>query len=148
MFCGRYTHNLDAKGRLTIPATFREHTPEDLVYITKGFDKNLAGYSKDGYKHLVQSIVGKPITDPNVRDFKRDIIGNTFILTYDSAGRILIPAILRELAGIEGQAVIVGVGDCMEIWDPKRLDDKEKGLSEPDPNQDRWNNINVTTRGF
>lgn len=147
MFYGRYEHNIDAKGRMTVPSSYREQTPGDLVFITKGLDGNLMAYDKPTFNRIAKEVSNKSLTDPNVRSFKREILGYTAELTYDTAGRILIPSFLRKFAGIEDQVVIVGVGDSFEVWSPGRLAEKEEAFADPDANIDRWAAFDISSRG-
>jgi division/cell wall cluster transcriptional repressor MraZ len=84
------------------------------------------------------------VTDPNLRSFRREILGNSAELTYDSAGRILIPLHLRKLAGIEENVMIVGGGQYFEIWDQNRLQ-KYETMSDPEAQAKAWASLNITT---
>ena len=148
MFYGRYEHNIDAKGRMTVPSIYRDQTPGNVVFITKGLDGNLMAYPKPAFEIIAQTVSSKSLTDPGVRSFKREILGYTAELAYDTAGRILIPSFLRKFAGIEDQVVIVGVGDSFEVWSPERLAAKEEAFADPQANQDRWAAFDISTRGI
>jgi division/cell wall cluster transcriptional repressor MraZ len=87
---------------------------------------------------------GISVTDPNLRSFRRDILGNSAELTYDSAGRILIPLHLRKLAGIEENVMIIGSGDYFEIWDFDRLEAYEANR-DPEAQAKAWASLNITT---
>jgi len=147
MFYGRYEHNIDAKGRMTVPSNYRDQTPGNLVFITKGLDGNLMAYPKPTFEIIAQTVSSKSLTDPGVRSFKREILGYTAELAYDTAGRILIPAYLREFANIEDQVVIVGVGDSFEIWSPEELAKNEEDSADSEANQDYWSELDLSTRG-
>lgn len=147
MFYGRHEHNIDAKGRMTVPSVYREQTPGDVVFVTKGLDGNLMAYARAEFESVANSVSGKSFTDPDVRSFKREILGFTAELTYDTAGRILLPSFLRKFAGIENQVVIIGVGDSFEVWSPDRLAAREAGNDDPNANNDRWAAFDITTRG-
>ncbi|HQN68616.1 MAG TPA: division/cell wall cluster transcriptional repressor MraZ [Anaerolineaceae bacterium] len=147
MFYGRFEHNIDTKGRMTVPSIYRDQTPGNVVFITKGLDGNLMAYPKPAFEIIAQTVSSKSLTDPGVRSFKREILGYTAELAYDTAGRILIPSFLRKFAGIEDQVVIVGVGDSFEVWSPDRLAAKEEVFADPEANQDRWVAFDISTRG-
>ena len=147
MFYGRYEHNIDAKGRMTVPSIYRDQTPGNVVFITKGLDGNLMAYPKPAFEIIAQTVSSKSLTDPGVRSFKREILGYTAELAYDTAGRILIPAYLREFANIEDQVVIVGVGDSFEIWSPEELAKIEEDSADSEANQDYWSELDLSTRG-
>lgn len=147
MFYGRYEHNIDAKGRMTVPSNFRDQTPEDVVYVTKGLDGNLMAYPKPAFDLIADSLNRNSMTDPNLRAFRREILGNTAELTYDTVGRVLIPAFLRKFARIDSDVVIIGVGDSFEIWSPSSLSEEESPEADPKANSDRWAAFNISTRG-
>ena len=147
MFYGRFEHNIDKKGRMTVPSNYREQTSGDLVCVTKGLDGNLMAYSKDKFDIIADSINSQSITDPLLRSMRREILGGSAELTYDTVGRILIPTHLRKFAGIEEKVVIIGVGDSFEIWAPERLDAEENANNDPKANAERWAMFNINTRG-
>lgn len=147
MFYGRFEHNIDAKGRLTIPSSFREQTPGG-VYITKGLDSNLMAYSKAVYETIAKSLNAISITDPRSRSMRREILGNTAELSFDSAGRILIPAYLRQIAHLDSEVIIVGVGDGFEIWSKELLFIEDAKNSDPEVNNGNWSAFDISGRGL
>ena len=147
MFYGRFSHNIDKKGRMTVPSSFRDETPHGVVCVTKGLDGNLMAYAKETFDFYAQSMNSISITDPNMRSFRREVLGSTAELAYDTAGRVLIPLHLRKLAGIEDDVTIIGVGDSFEIWDPKRLHAFENA-TDPELQAKAWSSLHITpTRG-
>jgi len=143
MFYGRSAYNIDKKGRMTVPSKYREETPDGVV-VTKGLDGNLMVYAKETFDIFAESMNNISVTDPNLRSFRREILGNSAELTYDSAGRILIPLHLRKLAGIEENVMIVGGGQYFEIWDQNRLQEYET-KSDPEAQAKAWASLNITT---
>ena len=119
MFLGRYAHSLDAKGRLAIPARFREALAEGLV-LTRGIDRCLALYPMAAWRPLAERVSALPITDPDARNFRRMVFAEAIDLELDGQGRILVPPELRRYAGLEREAYVVGVHDAIEIWSPER----------------------------
>ena len=115
MFLGQYRHNLDEKGRLTIPARLRESFV-DGAFLTQGFDRNLRLLTEAAFTALYQKLSQLNTTDPTTRDLRRLLLANAQQVEIDKIGRILVPQFLREFAGLENEAVIVGVGDSVEIW--------------------------------
>ena len=101
MFLGEYTHNVDEKGRLTIPAKFRNALAQGLV-VTRGFDRNLVIYPKSEFEELAGRVMAKPMTDKGVRAFRRRVFSGAVDLEADRQGRILLPPYLREFAEIDG----------------------------------------------
>lgn len=115
MFLGEYRHTIDDKGRLTIPAKHRALFAPGMV-ITRGLDRNLLGYTLEGWDELAARIKNLPITDANSRTLRRRFFSGAVDLTPDKQGRILLPPYLRDFAGIESEAVISGMFDYIEIW--------------------------------
>ncbi len=128
---------------MTVPSKYRDETPDGVV-VTKGLDGNLMVYAKETFDIFAESMNSISVTDPNLRSFRREILGNSAELTYDSAGRILIPLHLRKLAGIEENVTIVGVGQYFEIWDSERLQAYE-AKSDPEAQANAWASLNITT---
>lgn len=117
MFLGRFAHNLDSKGRLAVPARFRASLEEGLV-LTRGMDRCVAAYPMAAWEELAAKIAALPMTDPNARQFRRMVFAEAANLTLDGQGRIMVPPELREFAGIDREAVIIGVHTSFEIWSP------------------------------
>ena len=115
MFMGEYQHSLDVKGRLFMPAKFREELGEKFI-ITKGLDKCLFIYSQSEWTLLEAKLRALPFTKPEARAFVRMFFSGAAECETDKQGRFLIPANLREYAGLEKDAVIVGVSTRAEIW--------------------------------
>lgn len=146
MFFGQYVHNLDAKGRMTIPANFREQTL-DGVFVTEGFDHNLSAYSKNHFEAIANNLSKISLTNPASRDLRRKIFSNSVECSYDPAGRILIPSRLRDMAGIKNSVVIVGIGDSFELWAIDEWAEQELRLNDPNADENRWQAFDLTTRG-
>jgi MraZ protein len=119
VFLGRHAHNLDAKGRLAIPARFREELAEGLV-LTRGIDRCLALYPLAAWRPLAEKLAALPMTDADVRNFRRLVFAEAVDLTPDAQGRILVPPDLRRYAEIERETLVVGVDTSIEIWSPQR----------------------------
>lgn len=121
MFLGRFAHNLDAKGRLAVPARFRASLEEGVV-VTRGMDRCVAAYPMPVWEELVGRIAALPMTDPNARKFRRMVFAEAANLSLDSQGRIVVPPELRSYASIDREAVIIGVHTSFEIWSPSGWD--------------------------
>ena len=119
MFLGRYAHNLDAKGRLAIPARYRDALAEGVV-LTRGIDRCLALYPLAAWRPLAEKVAALPLTDADARNFRRLVFAEAADLELDGQGRILIPPDLRRYAEIEREAFVVGVDTSIEIWSPAR----------------------------
>ena len=114
-FRGEYSHSIDAKGRLIIPAKFRELLGEQFV-VTKGFDGCLFVFAQEGWDKFEEKLQSLPMDKPEARMLGRFFIAGAIDAETDKQGRILIPANLLQHAGIEKEAVIAGVGNRAEIW--------------------------------
>jgi MraZ protein len=117
VFLGRHGHNLDEKGRLALPARYREEL-RDGVVITRGFDDCLLVYPMAAWSPLAERVSALSIGDPDVRLLRRMLFANATDLMLDRQGRILVPAELRAHAGLEREAVVVGMHSFIEIWSP------------------------------
>jgi MraZ protein len=127
VFLGRYAHNLDAKGRLAIPARYREALAEGIV-LTRGIDRCLALYPLKAWRPLAEKVAALPLTDADARNFRRLVFAEAADLTLDGQGRILVPPGLRRYAELEREAVVVGVDTSIEIWSPGRWETVETSL--------------------
>ncbi len=114
-FRGEYSHSIDAKGRLIIPAKFREILGEQFV-VTKGFDGCLFVFAQEGWDNFEEKLQSLPMDKPEARMLGRFFLAGAIDAETDKQGRILIPANLLQHAGIEKEAVIAGVGNRAEIW--------------------------------
>lgn len=115
MFMGEYSHTIDAKGRLILPAKFREELGATF-FITRGLDNCLTVYTKEGFENLAAVMQQHPNAKGNVRAIKRFFFGNAAEVECDRQGRILIPGNLREYAKLGKEVVVVGTADRVEIW--------------------------------
>lgn len=116
MFMGEYNHTVDTKGRLIVPSKFREQLGDEFV-VTKGLDGCLFVYSKSEWGNIEEKFRNVPLTTKDARKFARFFFAGAASCEVDKQGRILLPAVLREYAGIEKDVVSVGVFNRVEIWD-------------------------------
>ena len=143
MFLGQYRHNFDTKGRLTIPARFRELLT-DGAYITRGLEQNLMVLTAPEFEAITRRMNQTSITDPTARDLKRLLFSTADRVEPDGNGRILIPQYLRELAGLDSEAFLVGVGDFFEIWSPEGWDEKMALLNDTEANAQRFIGLDLS----
>lgn len=115
MFLGEYTHTIDEKGRLTIPAKFRGELASGLV-VTRGFDNNLMVFPLGEWQDLAKRIIERPIGEDDVRTFRRRVFSGAVDISPDSHGRIVLPPYLRDFAGIDGEVVVAGLYNYVEVW--------------------------------
>ena len=119
MFIGEYNHTIDAKGRLIIPSRFREVLGDEFV-VTKGMDGCLFVFDNPEWQAFEEKLHKLPMIDKGARQFTRFFLSCAASVEVDKQGRILLPAVLREFAGITKDAVLVGVGSRVEIWSKDR----------------------------
>lgn len=115
MFMGEYSHTIDTKGRLIIPSKFREELGETFV-VTKGLDGCLFVFSDEEWKAFEIKLKSLPLTNKNARQFARFFVAGATPCELDKQGRILLPATLREFAGLEKDVVLTGMLNRIEIW--------------------------------
>ena len=116
MLIGEYSHTIDAKGRIIVPAKFRTELGERFI-VTKGFDGCLYGYSLEEWKAIEDKVKTLPlVTGKDARNFTRFFFSSAIECELDSQGRILISQGLREFASLEKDVVIIGVSSRIEIW--------------------------------
>lgn len=124
MLIGEYEHSLDVKGRLIMPAKLREDIGEKFI-ITKGLDGCLFGFSQNEWANFEEKLKTLPLTNKKARDFVRFFLSGAIECEIDKQGRFLIASNLRQYGSIEKEAVIIGVGTRIEIW-----------------NREQWKNYN------
>ena len=108
MFMGEYSHNIDAKGRMIVPSKFREQLGDEFV-VTKGLDGCLFVYPNEEWQNIEEKFRNVPLTSKDARKFSRFFFAGATTCEVDKQGRILLPAVLREFAGLEKEVVSVGV---------------------------------------
>ncbi len=118
MFLGEYTHSLDSKGRLTIPAKFRASFAQGLVVTRNPADQCLLVFPRDEWDKLAEKVSALPLTDPRSAQFRRAFFSAAEDLEPDGQGRILLSQRLREHAGIETDVIIAGQNKFLELWNP------------------------------
>lgn len=115
MFIGEYYHTIDEKGRIIIPARFREGLGERFI-VTKGLDNCLFVYPRQNWEEIEQKLKTWPLTRADARAFMRFFFSGATECELDRQGRILLPVNLREYARLEKEVVIAGVSTRVEIW--------------------------------
>jgi transcriptional regulator MraZ len=130
VFTGEYRHTVDDKGRIAVPAKFRAQLAEG-AFVSRWLDECLAIHTRAGWEALAEKVAELPIADQASRLFQRFIFAGAFEAEVDRQGRILVPAYLREAAGLEGDSVVVGSRDHAEIWAPNRWDRYRRELDNP-----------------
>ena len=116
MFLGEFSHSIDDKGRLTLPAKFRPDLGQGVV-VTRGVDKCLFIFTLEEFQHIADRLGQLPMTQAEGREFSRHFFSGASDVEVDKQGRILIPQNLREYAGLNGEAIVAGVNTRIEVWD-------------------------------
>ena len=121
MLLGEYSHNLDAKVRVSVPAKFSEDLGHTFI-VTKGLDNCLFAYSKEEWKTFEEKLKNLPLTNMNARNFIRFFFSGATECEIDKQGRINIPQNFREYASLSKDVYIIGVSTRVEIWDKEKWD--------------------------
>lgn len=146
MFLGQFQHNLDDKGRLMIPARFRELL-EGGAYITQGFDKCLMVMTETYFKQVYERIESMNLADPTARLLRRLILSNAYPIEVDKVGRILMPQNLRAFLGIEnGELIVAGQGEYFEVWMPATWNEQMTELQNTEANNARFSTLDLSKK--
>lgn len=144
MFLGQFQHNLDDKGRLMIPARFRELL-EGGAYITQGFDKCLMVMTEAYFKQVYERIEAMNLADPTARLLRRLILSNAYPIEVDKVGRILVPQNLRAFLGIaSGELIVAGQGEYFEVWTPATWGEQMALLQDVEANNARFSTLDLS----
>jgi MraZ protein len=143
VFLGRFEHTIDDKGRLTIPAKFRGRLAAGLV-LTKSTAPCLWLYPADAWSRLAEKISSLPLADPAAQSLRRLMFADAADLTPDKQGRVILPSFLRQYADIEDAAVVVGLYDHCEVWNPERWQEaEERSDNDPDGRAEKFTRLGI-----
>jgi MraZ protein len=120
MFYGEFSHTIDRKGRLILPARFRDIYKDhgiEKFFITRGLDKCIFMFSDDEWRLQEQKFKTMPFTKQESRSFNRLFFSGAIDVTPDKQGRFIIPQYLKEYAGIKKDVIVIGISNRIEIWD-------------------------------
>ncbi|MEC1452340.1 division/cell wall cluster transcriptional repressor MraZ [Bacillus haynesii] len=115
MFMGEYQHTIDSKGRMIVPAKFREGLGEQFV-LTRGLDQCLFGYPMSEWKLIEEKLKALPLTKKDARAFTRFFFSGATECELDKQGRINIASPLINYAKLEKECVVIGVSNRIELW--------------------------------
>ena len=116
MFLGTHAPRLDEKGRLFLPAKYRDDLAGGVV-ITKGQERCLYVFPHDEFGRITEALRAAPVTAKAVRDYSRVFFASASDETPDKTGRITVPPSLREYAGLQRDCIVIGANTRLEIWD-------------------------------
>ena len=128
MLMGEFEHTLDAKGRISMPAKLRKDMGDTFI-LTKGLDGCLFAFSREEWLNFETKLKALPLSDKNARNFVRFFLAGATECELDKQGRFLIPNNLRQAASLEKEAVIIGVGTRLEVWDKATWHSKDEEIS-------------------
>ena len=146
MFLGQFQHNLDDKGRLMIPARYRELLAAG-AFITQGFDKCLMVMTDAYFAQVYDRINSMNLADPTARLLRRLILSNAYPVEVDKVGRILLPNNLRQVIALNGEAIVAGQGDYFEVWNPADWNLQMDQLQDIETNNQRFATLDLS-RGY
>jgi MraZ protein len=144
MFLGQFQHNLDEKGRLTIPARYRELLAAG-AFITQGFDKCLMVMTDVNFRQVYERINAMNLADPTARLLRRLILSNAYPVEVDKVGRILVPQNLRQGIALENEAIVAGQGEYFEVWTPAAWIEQMDQLQDIETNNQRFATLNLSS---
>jgi len=125
-FSGKHYKSLDAKGRLIVPAPFRDilssHHSSKLIITNEVFDMCLCAYPVSEWQMLIDKANQMPQTSDAVKYFMRRVIGSAVESEVDKQGRVLVAPALRKDGGLNSEVVMLGLGNRIEIWDKNELE--------------------------
>jgi MraZ protein len=142
MFLGQYRHSLDDKGRMIVPARFRDLLT-GTIYLTQGFDQNLRILPEAAFVSIYERVTEMSSTNPTARQLRRLIFSTAQQVDIDNNGRILIPKYLRDVAHLTSEAIVVGVGEALEIWSPDAWNSQNSLLQDADSNAERFAALDI-----
>ena len=143
MFLGQFQHTLDEKGRLMIPARYRELLAAG-AFITQGFDKCLMVMTDVHFNEVYERINAMNMADPNARLLRRLILSNAYSVEIDRVGRILIPGNLRQVIALDGEAIVAGQGEYFEVWNPADWNQQMDQLQDVEMNNQRFATLDLS----
>ena len=146
MFLGQFQHTLDEKGRLMIPARYRELLAAG-AFITQGFDKCLMVMTDAYFAQVYDRINSMNLADPTARLLRRLILSNAYAVEVDKVGRILVPGNLRQVIELNGEAIVAGQGDYFEVWNPADWNLQMDQLQDIETNNQRFATLDLS-RGY
>ena len=127
MLIGEYTHNIDAKKRLSLPSTWRKELGKKLV-VTRGLDNCLFVYPLKEWQRISEKISQLPFGQADTRGFSRFFLSGAVEVEVDTVGRILVPDFLKEFAGFSTKVVLAGIHDRVEMWDENRWSEYKRRI--------------------
>jgi MraZ protein len=126
-FVGSYTHQLDEKGRVSLPASYRREAADQRFVLYPAFAPALTLYPELTWMEVEKRLGELQSKNPEARMYVLSVMSNAVEVSPDAQGRILIPARLKEISQLDGQVLLVGAIDRVELWNPALFDAAVKG---------------------
>ena len=142
VFLGEYYHTLDNKGRVTVPAVFREQFADGCV-LTRGWERYLIIYNKQTFMHIVRKSQELSPTVPEHRVLQRVMFASAREAQFDKLGRVNVPAFLRDYAGLDRQVALAGVGAWIEVWNVGDWELQLQNVNDSAANAERFSTLNL-----
>lgn len=144
MFLGQFQHNLDDKGRLMVPARYRDLLAAG-AFITQGFDRCLMVMTDTYFQQVYEELNNMNLADPMARLVRRMILSNAYSVEVDKVGRILVPQNLRQFLGIEsGELTVAGQGQYFEVWTPAGWKSQMDSIQDVEANAQRFTTLKLS----
>ena len=134
-FLGSYLHQLDEKGRIALPAAFRRNTGDEALILIQKEDPALVLYPNSTWAQKAEKLMDLMDRTPEARNTVLNVVANAQEVTLDKQGRILIPERQQHAAKLEGQALIIGVINKIELWNPQLFEER---TSQPQPEHEQF----------
>lgn len=134
-YLGSFEHQIDEKGRLSLPAQFRRENPEQTLVLVHVFPDSLTLYPESTWAQVEERLRDRMRQEPGARAYVLKVMANAVEVTPDKQGRILIPQRLQDAVGITGRTLIIGAIDRIELMSPERFADT---VAEPTADEERY----------
>lgn len=128
-FVGEYLHAVDSKGRVALPVRFREMLGPRFM-LARGLDKCATVYPSEEWAHVLETVRALPQNQRESREYARYLLSGTVEVETDKQGRIVLPQMIRDYAGLSKDVYVLGVGNRVEIWDKAAWDQTKLDIGE------------------
>jgi len=143
VFTGEYTVAVDDKGRIAIPVRFRPGFDAG-AYLSRWIDPCLALHPSAAWEAITSRVEPLPVTDEGARLFRHFLFPSAWPIEQDKQGRLVIPAKLRDAAGLTGdKAVLIGAGSHLELWSPERWEELSARMAQPGFLEDQFKGLGI-----
>ena len=116
LFLGKHDYSMDERGRVPMPPRFREALMQGIILTQGAPDRCIRAYPVTGFEDQASEYLNQPVTTRTGRVMRRGFFSGAYQAELDRQGRVLVPPVLRQWAGLDGQVVVVGTGEGIEIW--------------------------------